>query len=541
MWLLAQMTTGAAYHVSATLRLTGLVDETALRRSLNEIVRRHESLRTTFRWQVDQPVQVVEAPQPCDLPLVDLTNLPPPERESEALRLAAEETQRPIDLEIGPPFRCAIVRMSTHEHLLLLTMHHIISDGWSVDVLHRELRLLYTSFLEGKASPLPELPCQYADYAIWQRERLGGALMEQKLAYWREQLQRLPPPLELLTDRPRPAIRTTRGARLLSSIDLPTTTALHSLSEREGATLFMTCLAAFQTLLMRQSGQQDVVVGSPIAHRSESEIESLIGFFANTLVLRTDLSGNPTFCELVGRVRRMALAAFAHQEVPFEKLVDELQPVRDPSRMPLFQIMFAFQNYPSTAVTISPHGERAIEFAGGLTARPMPIDSEAAKFDLTLYLSESQAGLQATWQYNADLFDRVTIERLTARFQTLLRAIAADPQQRLAVLPIVSEDETRLTGEWSRAAESPPLANSFLDAFEARVKQAPKATAVECGDELLTYAALNERANQLARHLQRLGVAPETLVGVFLPRSVEMVISLLAVWKAGGDVPAARS
>lgn len=534
MWLLVQMANSAAYHVSATLRLTGPVDETALKRSVDELVRRHESLRTTFRWQHDQPVQVIEVPQPCNLPLYDLSNRSPAQQESDALGLATEETQRLFDLERGPLFRTALVRLNPREHFLVLTMHHIIADGWSVDVLHRELRLLYASFLNGEAPRLPALPCQYADYAIWQRERLSGDYLEQKLTYWRKQLQRLPPPLELHTDRPRPAVRTTRGARLLSEIDLSTTTALRALSEREGATLFMTCLAAFKLLLMRHTGQCDVVIGSPIAHRSELESEALIGFFANTLVLRTDLSGNPTFQELLGRVSRMAKAAYAHQEVPFEKLVDEIQPDRDPSRMPLFQIMFAFQNYPSTATTVSPNGERTIEFAGGLSARTTPIDSEGAKFDVTLYLSETSAGLQATWQYNADLFDRVSIKRLASRFQALLGAIATNSQQRLAELPIVSGDEASLTVERSWAAESAQPASSFLEAFSSRVEQTPNATAIECGDEQLTYFELNGQANRLARYLRKMGVGPETLVGVLLPRSSEMVISLLAVCKAGG-------
>ena len=548
LWFLDQIEPGnPAYNMHVALRLTGRLREEALEQSLNEILRRHEALRTTFRTVGGQPVQVISPLQPLRLPVVDLTRLPASDRQAEALRLAAEEADRPFHLVHGPLFRVTLLRLDAEEHVLLLTMHHIVSDGWSTGVLYRELETLYAAFSAGRPSPLPELPIQYSDFAVWQREWLRGEMLETQLAYWKRQLGKIPPVLELPTDRPRPALQTFRGSRYQMAISAQLTEGLKALSQRERATLFMTLLAAFQTLLLRYTGQDDLVVGTPIANRTRVETEGLIGFFANTLVMRANLSGNPTFCEALGRVRTTAMNAYAHQDLPFERLVEELQPERDHRRNPLFQVMFVFQNVPGRG--IHPYGYPAppgaefedgtggasIEPLSGLTVSPMEVNSGTAKFDLTLYLSETGQGLTATWQYNTDLFDEARIARMAGNFQTLLEGIVANPDSPLSELPLLSDAERhQLLVAWNQTEAPYSHDRCFHHLFEEQVERTPDAVAVRCGEEQLTYRELNGRANQLARHLQGMGVGPETLVGICLTRSVEMVVALLGVMKAGG-------
>ncbi len=525
LWFLAQWEPNSAvYNLASAFRLSGGLDVAALREALNEIVRRHQVLRTTFSAQEGQPYQVIAPQLTVELPVVDLQGLPAAQREAEARRLAREELVRPFDLAQGPLFRAFLLRLDTGEHLLTVAMHHIVSDGWSDGILFRELEALYEAYHNGESSPLAELPIQYADFAVWQRKWLQGEVLERQLSYWREQLAGAPPLLELPTDRPRPPLQTYRGAG--QSLLLPTTLAdsLRAVSRQERVTLFMTLLAAFQTLLHRYTGQDDVVVGSAIANRNRVEIEGLIGFFVNTLVLRTDLSGNPTFRELLARVRDVCLGAYDHQDLPFEKLVAELQPQRDPSRQPLFQVLFQMVSFPK--------GPRRL---GDLTLRPLQIRSGTSKFDLLLSVGDRPEGLEAIVVYNTDLFEGDRIERMLGHYKTMLEGIVAAPDAPVGALPILTGAERHeLLLDWNRTRTSYPRERCVHELFEEQVERSPDATAVVCGDQMLTYRQLNERANQLAHRLRGLGVGPEVVVGILTERSLPMVTALLATLKAGG-------
>ena len=403
------------YNIPTAWRLRGRLDAPALQRSLEELVARHETLRTTFALNEGQPVQVIGSPQSIALEVTDLGALLQAEREACALEIADTEARQPFDLEAGPLLRAQLLRLAPEEHLLLLNVHHIISDGWSAGIFERELSSAYNAFVSGRELRLPELPIQYADYALWQREWLQGEVLEAQLAYWKAQLADLPT-LTLPTDRPRPAVMSYRGARAAFDLPEPLSHSLKALGRREGATLFMTLLAAFQVLLYRYSGQEDIAVGAPIAGRRRSELEPLIGFFANTLVLRVDLSGNPRFRELLARVRESALGAYTHQDLPFEKLVEELAPARDLSRNPLFQVMFVLQNAPGSALALE-----------GVQVSRLPLETHTAKFDLSLSVRETAEGLRASWEFSTDLFDAQTIERMARHFERLLEGIVADP------------------------------------------------------------------------------------------------------------------
>ncbi|RMF31802.1 MAG: amino acid adenylation domain-containing protein, partial [Chloroflexi bacterium] len=531
LWFLDQFEPGSPfYNVPTAVRLSGRLDVVALERTLNEIVRRHESLRTTFTALDGEPMQVISPSLTLPLPIVDLRHLPEAEREAEAMRLAQEEARRPFDLSRGPLLRTTLLWLDEEEYLILLTMHHIICDGWSIGVFIGELTTLYTAFTSGQPSPLPELPIQYADFAVWQREWLQGEVLEEQLAYWKQQLGDDPGILELPTDRPRPPIYTNNGAVLSRKLSKRLADALQALSREEGVTLFMTLLAAFQTLLHRYTGQEKISVGTPIANRNRAEIEGLIGFFVNTLVLRTDLSGNPTFRHLLKRVREVTLGAYAHQDLPFEMLVDALQPERDMSHTPLFQVMFILQNAPVQGQELP-----------GLTLSQVETHPGTSTFDLTLSMAEGPDGLEASVEYNTDLFDAATIRRMLDHFQTLLEAIAADPDRPIAELPLLTEAERRqLLVEWNDTATDHPQDLCVHQLFEAQAERTPDAIAVVLPsmdggpDARLTYGELNRRANQVAHHLRRLGVGPETVVGICVERSLEMVIGALGVLKAGG-------
>ncbi|MBV9124651.1 MAG: amino acid adenylation domain-containing protein, partial [Planctomycetes bacterium] len=524
LWFLDQLEPGHPfYNIPAALRLTGALDVTALERSLAEIVRRHEVLRTTFAVEDGRPVQAIAPELTLSLPVVDLSGLPAAECESEVRRLAWEEAQRPFDLTRGPLERVTLLRLGDREHVLLLTLHHIVADGWSIGICLRELAALYTAFTSGRPSPLPELPIQYADFARWQRQWLQGDILDNQLAYWKERLAGVPA-LELPTDRPRPAVQTFRGATCSWMLSDKFSRRLQGLSRREGATLYMVLLAAFQALLHRYTGQDDIAVGSPIANRTRAETEGLIGFFVNTLVLRTDLSGNPSFRELLARVREAALGAFAHQDLPFERLVEELQPRRDLSRSPLFQVLFTLQNTPLPQLELP-----------GLKPSLLEVPVETAKFDLSLTLAETGQGLCASLEYNTDLFEAATIRRLLGHWQTLLEDAVADPEKRLSELPLLTEPERhQLLVEWTDTRAAYPQDQYLPRLFEDQAERTPEAVAVAFEGERLTYAELNARANRLAHHLRTLGVGPDVLVGIGMERSVEMVVGLLAVLKAGG-------
>ncbi len=523
LWFLAQLEPeSATYNQPKAIRLSGILNVGALKKALDAIVARHEVLRTTFTLVDGNPVQVIAESGSVELPVIDLSEWPDVERETEVQRLILEKTQQPFNLSRDSMLRATLLRLSEKNHVLLLVTHHIVSDGWSVDVLFREIATIYEGISTGHPLPLPELPIQYADFAVWQRQWLQGKILETELSYWKEQLSGVPV-LELPTDRPRPAVQTFRGSR--QSLVLPKSLSdqLKALSRKEGVTLFMTLLAAFQTLLHRYTGQEDIVVGSPITNRTRSEIEGLIGFFVNTLILRIDLSGNPTFRELMDRVRKVALGAYEHQDVPFEKLVEELNPSRNLSHTPLFQVMFVLQNFPNSTLEMP-----------GLTMDFIEVKSGTAKFDLTLSM-ESADLLTASLDYNTDLFEDATISRMLGHFRTLLQGITANPEQRLSDLPILTEAERhQLLVERNNAKSDYPKDKCIHELFEAQVERSPDAVAVVFEDKKLTYRELNDRANQLAHHLRELGVRPEVLVGLCMERSLEMIVALLGILKAGG-------
>jgi len=524
LWFLEQLEdSNAIYNMPAALHLIGSLHIAALEQSLNEVLRRHEALRTNFATMDERPAQVIAPALTVTLSVIDLQALPEVEQFPEARRLATEEAQRPFELANSSLLRITLLRLGEEEHVLLVIMHHIVSDGWSIGIFIRELATLYEAFLSDQPSPLPALPIQYADFAHWQRQWLQGEVLETQLNYWQQQLAGVPPLLEFPTDRPRPPVQTFRGSTEHFQINPDLTRRLKDLSQQSGTTLFMTLLAAYVTLLSRYSGQEDIVVGSPIANRTRTEIESIIGFFVNTLVLRTHLQGNPTFQELLSRVRQVALDAYAHQDVPFELLVEALQPERNLSYTPLFQVVFVLQNAPTGRLELP-----------GLSITPLEIPSVTAKFDLTLSMTETEQGLTGELEYNTDLFDAARITRIAGHFQTLLEAVVANPQQLVSELFLLTEAERhQLLVEWNDTFADYPQNKCIHHLFEAQVERTPDGVAVVFEDKQLTYCELNRRANQLAHYLQALGIEPEVLVGLCVERSLEMVVGLLGILKAG--------
>src|SRR3989338_7601424 len=525
LWFLDQLEPdNPAYNVPAAVRLTGQLDIEALRRSLNEIVRRHETLRTTFTSVEGRPVQVISSPRLISVPVIDLEALPARERPRAVERLARDEAQHPFALDRGPLLRVQLLRLGPEEHVLLWTTHHIVSDAWSHRVVVDELTSLYSAFAAGRPPSLPEPTIQYVDFAAWQRNWLRGEVLAQQLTYWKQQLAGAPPVLVLPTDHPRPTVKTFRGATHAFALSQSLSDALDTLSRHEGVTLFMTLLAAFKAFLVRYTGQTDLVVGTPIANRTRRELEGLIGFFVNTLALRTDCAGDPPFRELLARVREVTLGAYAHQDLPFEQLVEALKPVRDLSHTPIVQILFVFQNIPPAPLTLP-----------GVTLEALEVPPGTAKFDLTLSCLETAQGLRGLWEYNTDLFDAPTIQRMASHFETFLEGLLAHPEGRLSELPLLAEAERRqLLVEWNATQAAYPQDVCLHELVEAQVARTPAAVAVVCEDQALTYEELNRRANQLAHHLQHLGVGPEVCVGVCLERSVELLVALLAILKAGG-------
>jgi len=522
-WFVDQLAPGNSFfNIDSAIRLKTPIDPGILERSLNEIVRRHESLRTTFQLINDEPAQVIVPSLELPLPVIDLRHLAPAEREAEALRIATEESRKPFDLSCGPLLRITLVWLGYSDYVFLLTMHHIVSDGWSMGVFFQELNTLYGAFLLGRPSPLPPLEIQYGDFAAWQRQWLRGAVLERQLSYWKHQLQDIPT-LQLPTDRPRPAMQTFRGAYHSVTLSSALTASLKALCHKEGATLFMVLLAAFQALLYRYTGQDDIVVGSYIANRNRGEIEKLIGFFVNTLVFRTDCGGDPEFRELLRRVREAALGAYAHQDVPFTKLVEELAPDRDLSRNPLFQVVFQLFNAPTVSLQDSDSG-----------SPNLAVERGTAIFDLALHTFETPSGIHVQFEYNTDLFDAGTIERMAGHYETLLEGIAANPDQRLAALPLLTQAERRqLLIDWNQTDRAYPCDRSLVERFEIQAAATPTASAFLCGGQRLTYEDLNRRANQTAHYLKSLGVETGSTVGICLERSLDFVVGLLAIFKAG--------
>ncbi|HYR09616.1 MAG TPA: condensation domain-containing protein, partial [Longimicrobium sp.] len=500
----------------------GPLDVPALERALGDVVRRHDALRTTFHEVSDAAVQVIAPFAGFALPVDDLSAVDEAAREAEVRRRADAEAARTFDLSAGPLFRPALLRLGEEEHVLLLSMHHVVSDEWSMDVLFRELSALYGAHREGRESPLADRALQYADYAIWQREQLRGEVLDRQMAYWKDRLAGAPPLLELPTDRPRPAVQTHRGAREPFELSAGLLERLRVLGQGEGATLYMVLLAAFKVLLAKYAGTDDVVVGSPVAGRTRGEAEALIGFFANTLVLRTDLSGDPAFRQLLHRVRETTLGAFDHQEVPFEKLVAELQPERSRSHSPLFQVMFSLESADGFAPALA-----------GVEVRREDAHRETTKYDLMLTLTPRPHGLQGVVTYGTELFDRATIQRMTGHLRRVLERVAADADAPLSALELADEAERHRLEAWSRADAADPFPGCVHRLFERRAERTPDAVAASCGDASLTYAELNARANRLAHHLLRLGAGPHAPVALHVHRGVELVVCILAVLKAG--------
>ncbi len=526
MWFLEQLTPGtAAYHIPTAIHLKGQLDVQALEESLNDVIGRHESLRTTFQVVDEQPVQIVAENATVCLEVIALQHMEEAEREEQVRYITEQEAQMSFDLALELPLRAKLLHVSAQEYVFLLTMHHIVSDELSLGILVKELGTLYSSRLENKDPMLPELPIQYGDYAAWQKEWLQGEVLENQLAYWREQLEGAPAILELPTDRPRSSAHTYAGGQQDFIISHDLAEGLTQIGRQRKATLFMTLLAAFQVLLARYTGEDDVVVGTPIANRTRHETELLIGLFVNTLALRSRIQGKESFITLVDQVRQKSLNAFEHLELPFEKLVEELQPERDQSRTPVFQVMFVMQG-----------DNRQVVQLPGLKLAPMSARTNVAKFDLTCWVQDMGDGtLAANFEYNADLFAPETMARMAGHFRQLMSSIIAAPGQSLAVLTLMSPAErNQILLEWNLTAAPYPKELLVHEAFEKQAELTPNAVALTFEDRRLSYAELNQQVNKAAGYLREKGIGPDRLVGICLPRSINMIVAMLGVLKAGG-------
>ncbi|MFO0762765.1 MAG: amino acid adenylation domain-containing protein [Byssovorax sp.] len=526
LWFLHQLDPDdPSYNITGALRLSGPLDTGALAQALGAVVARHEVLRTTFATDDGRPVQIIHAPAPVELPVRDLSGRPEVEREASVRNEVAFEAEQPFDLADGPLLRCRLLRLGAEEHLLLLTMHHIVSDARTRAIFSRELSAFYAAFKDGRSVSLPPLPIQYADYAAWQRSWLSGAVLGKKLDYWRRQLDGATRALELPIDHPRPAVPTRRGQRRTIRFSPALSEAVAALARREGTTLFMVLLAAFDVLLFRYTGQEDFVVGSPVLDRPRPELEGLIGFFLNTVVLRATVTGELSFLELLGQVRETCLGAYTHQDVPFERLVEELEPDRELGRSPLFQVLFTLDGAPR---------ERESAVLPGLKRRPADVPSSTAKYDLSLGMIDGPGGLAASIEYRTELFEQETIDRMLGHLQALLEGIVADPSRAVGDLPLLSEAERRTLLAWNETGADYPRDLCAHQLFEEQVERTPGAIAVVFEGFSLTYRELDRRSNQLAHHLKGRGVRPGQLVGILVERSLDMVVSMLAVLKAGG-------
>ena len=525
LWLIDRMEPGGAtYNVPYAYRLAGPLSMDVLERALSAMVDRHEILRTTFRMAGDAPVQTIGPAVRITPPVRDLRRLGEGDREASLRDLGAAEARRPFDLERGPLMRVEIAKLSDTEHVLFLTFHHIVFDGWSEGIFFRELQTLYQAFSRNERSPLPPLPVRYVDYAAWQRETLRGDLLERQLSYWRGRLGGALPFLDLPLDRMRPPRQSFRGTTRLFTLDAELHRRLVRLGQAEGVTLYMTMLAAFNVLLWKYTGEQDIVVGTPTAGRMRRETEEMIGFFVNTLVMRTDLSGNPEFRELLRRTRELTLGAFENQDLPFEKLVEELHPQRLPAHNPLFQVMFVLQT--------APRGDLRLP---GISFTKIETDNDTAKFDLTLSLTEKENGLSGWLEGNADVFEYESLARMASRYETLLRGIAADPSRPIGYIPIMNNEEReQVLSDWKGSDVPYPRDSAIHQVFEEHARAHPETTALLWEGDRMTYGDLNRRANKLARHIRSRGVGAETPVGLSLDRSVETIVAILGVLKAGG-------
>jgi len=526
LWFLNQLDANSAvYNLAVALRLHGALDLKALQRTLSHIIERHESLRTTFSANEGDPVQIISAHGPVLPQIFELDDqLTPAERDEKIRQLVQDDVRQPFNLSLGPLIRATLFSANEHEHELVITMHHVVGDAWSVEVLLHELNVLYNDFAAGRESSLQPLPVQYADFAHWQRSWMQGDVLEKQMSFWRQRFSGNLPVIELPLDRPRPPVQTFHGALETFAISTDLQRQLRRLSREEGTTLFMTMFATFLVLLNRYSLQKDVIVGTPVAGRNRIETESLIGFFVNTLPMRFDLSGKPTFREILRQVREVVLETDSHQDVPFEKLVEELQPERDLSRTPLYQVVFMLQNAALPEMDLA-----------GVKAVPRLAETGAAKFDLVMALQDEPDSLSGVLEYNSDLFVPSTINRMLEHYQSVLERVVESPDQKLSELTVLSADERQqLVVDWNDTAIDFPLNQTVHSVFEAQVHQSPENVAVVSSGKSLTYLELNSRANQLARYLRQQGVGPDTLVGILMDRSVEMITALVAVLKAGG-------
>ncbi|BBC27208.1 non-ribosomal peptide synthetase [Pseudanabaena sp. ABRG5-3] len=526
LWFLNELEGGesATYNWPApAIALTGKLDPQVLVKTISEIVRRHEVLRTTFTNINGDIVQKIHPSQILNIPIIDLQAEPETKQAIAVKELAAAERAKPFDLQQGAIFRCQLVRLSETSHVLVLAVHHIAADGWFMGIFLKEFASIYTAFSQGEQSPLPELPIQYADFAAWQRNWLQGEVLERHLNYWRQQLAHIPPLLELPTDRPRPPIQTFQGSKVSFQLSLSLTQQLKRLGQQNGATLFMTLCTAFALLLARYCGQTDIVIGSPIANRDRAEVENLLGFFVNNLVLRIQIQQNPSFQELLTQVKKIALDAYDHQSLPFEKLVEELQPERNLSYHPLFQVMFILQNSPTQSLQIPDLSLSGIE-----------VESNTTQLDLTLEMLDLHEGLAGNFEYNTDLFECSTIDRMVGHFQNLLEAIAINPFLKISQIPILSASEQQqILIDWNNTAVNYPQDICFQKLIELQVQRTPNAIAVIYENQKLTYQELNQKANQLAHHLLAIGIQSEQLIGICVERSLDMLVGLLGILKAG--------
>ncbi|PZU94472.1 MAG: non-ribosomal peptide synthetase [Pseudanabaena sp.] len=526
LWFLNELEGGesATYNWPApAIALTGKLDTQVLVKTISEIVRRHEVLRTTFANINGDIAQKIHPPQSLDIPIIDLQSEPETKQAIAVKELAATERAKPFDLQRGPIFRCQLLCLGEISHILVLAVHHIAADGWFMGIFLKEFAIIYGAFSQGKLSPLPELPIQYADFATWQRNWLQGDVLERHLSYWRQQLAHIPPLLELPTDHPRPPIQTFQGSKVPFQLSLALTQRLNRLGQQNGATLFMTLCTAFAVLLCRYCEQTDIIIGSPIANRDRAEVENLLGFFVNNLVLRIQIQQNPSFQELLAQVKKIALDAYDHQSLPFEKLVEELQPERNLSYHPLFQVMFILQNSPAQSLQMPDLSLSGIE-----------VESNTTQLDLTLEMLDSPDGLAGNFEYNTDLFERSTIEQIAGHFQNLLEAIATNPQHKVSQISLLSPTEQhQILFDWNNTVVNYPKDICLPELVEAQVVKTPNAIAVIYENQKLTYQELNQKANQLAHHLLAIGIQSEQLIGICIERSLDMLVGLLGILKAG--------
>jgi len=525
LWFLYQMDpANPFYNLNTAARMIGRLDIDALERSINAIISRHEILRTRYQIIDGQPLGVVDSTLKLSIEVTDLLRFPEPERESEALKISARYFQQPFDLSRGPLIRASVLKLGEQSYMLLLSMHHIIFDGWSIGILFRELATLYESYASRTPASLSEMPLQYADFACWQREWLQGEPLKNHLTFWKDYLSGANTVLDLHTDHPRPAVQSFRGARQQFRISGRITESIKSLAQQERTTLFAALLSAFQTLLYRYTNQEDITVGTPVANRNKVEIENLIGFFVNTVAIRVDLSGNPTFRQLLGQVRETIWEVQTHQEIPLERVVEEVQPKRELNRAPLFQVMFVLQNAPLPQLKLA-----------DLTLVPIEIDNGTAKFDLTLYMREAEREMTGSVAYNTDLFESTSIARLIECFQVLLESVADNADQHISKLALLKPaQQQQLLTEYNQTDQAYPLDRFIHQLFEAEAETRADALALVYEKENLSYGELNRRANQLAHYLQSMGVGPEAPVGICMEPSIETVIGILGITKAGG-------